>query len=79
MIAVLLSHIMSQPALNAPSIEPAQEQRLRHRLRFRLAGLLVLLALAALLFRVDHSNLPGIPMRSLIALLLVGGGLLLVA
>jgi len=76
-MTALLSAFMNQPAINAPLIDTQLEQSLRHRLRFRLAGLLALLALAAVLFMVESSNLPGTAVRSLIALLLVGGGLLL--
>lgn len=74
-MTALLSSTMDQPATNVPAIHEQPDHRLRHRLRFRLAGMLVLLALAALLFMIDGSYLPAAPVRSLIVFLLIGGGL----
>ncbi|MGB5260424.1 MAG: ATP-binding protein [Gammaproteobacteria bacterium] len=66
---------MSQSAAKATVINNRHE--LRGHLRARLAGLLLLLALASLLFTLGSSILPAGPGRALIAVSLLIGGLIL--
>jgi len=68
---------MSQSAVKATVISNQQDPRLRGRLRTRLAVLLLLLALASLLFMLDSSVLPPGPGRTLVAVILFSGGAIL--
>jgi two-component system nitrate/nitrite sensor histidine kinase NarX len=71
---------MSQSAVKATVIRNQQDHHLRSRLRVRLAGLLLLLALASLLFMLDSSVLPAGPGRMLVAVILfIGGSILAVS